>query len=354
MDRFDKRKIKTKWGYLMHLFNSSIMLSTFPEVFIFAGLSAAVVAVNYYVIPFGNPNLPFERALTFVVSFLLVFRNNTAYERFMEGRRSWSDIVSLCKSLGRAIMVNITPDKKKDEDNAFILAEKQKLLKLVLTFTKCVLRLLRERKHVKDLSQSYAKFMKSPSKSAGIETPEKSPVSSVRIVVFESNKVSNIQESLKVNDRDIARDPAELLQEISILLQKHVRADRLVPAVAGFMENSFLVKLTDAYHTCLRIVGTPIPLAYSIHLYQVLCMYSFLFPFYNVPAFGWFTVPISAIIYFIFFGVYRIALQIENPFGHDPNDLPLESYIEAIEREYLRLLKTHESLSADETSPSAA
>ena len=86
---------------------------------------------------------------------------------------------------------------------------------------------------------------------------------------------------------------------------------------------------------CERIANTPIPRAYSIHLEQMIWIYCLTFPFMILERFGFWTVLISAVVYYVILGVYAIGGEIENPFGKDNNDLPLELYCEEIRDELL-------------------
>jgi putative membrane protein len=86
-----------------------------------------------------------------------------------------------------------------------------------------------------------------------------------------------------------------------------------------------LDSMVDSLGSCERILKTPMPLAYSIHLKQLLLIYCLSLPFQMVNDFLWFTGPIVALISFTLFGIEEIGSEIENPFGYDANDLPLDS-----------------------------
>jgi putative membrane protein len=52
----------------------------------------------------------------------------------------------------------------------------------------------------------------------------------------------------------------------------------------------------------------------------------------------WYTsVAECMILNFIFFGIEEIGVEIEDPFGEDDNDLPLERFCETIERNLMAL-----------------
>jgi putative membrane protein len=95
---------------------------------------------------------------------------------------------------------------------------------------------------------------------------------------------------------------------------------------------SLLNTLVDSLGGCERILRTPMPLAYAIHLKQLLLLYCLLVPFQMVESLGWWTGAIAALISFTLFGIEEIGIEIENPFGRDPNDLPLDDICETMLR----------------------
>jgi putative membrane protein len=90
--------------------------------------------------------------------------------------------------------------------------------------------------------------------------------------------------------------------------------------------------LVDMLGGCERILRTPMPIAYAIHLKQLLLLYCLSLPFQMVSSIQWWTGPVVALISFTLFGIEEIGIEIENPFGHDPNDLPLDAICATIQR----------------------
>jgi putative membrane protein len=95
---------------------------------------------------------------------------------------------------------------------------------------------------------------------------------------------------------------------------------------------NLLNNLVDTLGACERILRTPMPLAYAIHLKQLLLLYCLLLPFQVVDELRWWTAPAVALVSFTLFGIEAIGVEIENPFGTDPNDLPLDTICDTIER----------------------
>lgn len=75
-----------------------------------------------------------------------------------------------------------------------------------------------------------------------------------------------------------------------------------------------------------RILNTPLPVAYSIAISQITWVYVLLLPFQLIDALGWVTIPGTAFAAYVILGIALIGTEIENPFGNDVNDLPLDTY----------------------------
>ena len=82
-----------------------------------------------------------------------------------------------------------------------------------------------------------------------------------------------------------------------------------------------------------RVVNTPLPLAYSIAISQITWVYVLALPFQLWDALRWVTIPGTVVGAYIILGIAAIGREIENPFGEDENDLPLEHYCAQIDGE---------------------
>jgi putative membrane protein len=79
-----------------------------------------------------------------------------------------------------------------------------------------------------------------------------------------------------------------------------------------------------------RILTTPLPIAYSIAIAQITWVYIIMLPFQLYQTLKWVSIPASVIAAYIILGILLIGREIENPFGHDVNDLPLDIYCQQI------------------------
>lgn len=215
-----------------------------------------------------------------VLGLMLVFRTNTAYERFWEGRKAWGSLVNDVRNLARLIWVAIAEQEPTDRD------QKIKTLYLLPAFAVATKQHLRQEPLLDEMNQ--------------LVSPEQ-------------------LERLK----SITHPPLQVAFWIGDYLQSQYETQRVEVYQLTIMVER-LNSMVDALGACERILVTPMPLAYAIHLKQLLLLYCLSLPFQMVQGLGWLTGPIVALLSFILFGIEEIGIEIENPFGRDPNDLPLD------------------------------
>jgi ion channel-forming bestrophin family protein len=215
-----------------------------------------------------------------VLGLVLVFRTNTAYERFWEGRRLWGGIVNTVRNLARQIAVSIQEHDPKDR------ADKIAALRLLVAF-----------------AVSTKLHLRGEAPDAELST------------LTSGNPLWKLRDSNNL--------PLEISFWISDYLQRQHAQNKV--NVHQLDSSQQLVNiLIDSLGGCERILKTPIPLAYAIHLKQLLLIYCLTTPFQIVEGLGLWTGFAVALISFTLFGIEEIGVEIENPFGHDANDLPLD------------------------------
>jgi ion channel-forming bestrophin family protein len=274
-------------------FSSSLKMtgSVIPNIFsrvLWCGAFGLFVSVLYFY------NIPvFAKSLgavipSIVLGLLLVFRTNTAYERFWEGRKAWGNIVNNIRNLSRLIWVAI------DETDPSHRPEKEQALKLLVAFA------IATKLHLRSQPAS--------------------------------DRLAELVSTLQFSKLQTATNPPlEVIFWISDYLQaKH---EQLQISLYQMNElQTLLNNLVDMLGACERILRTPMPLAYAIHLKQLLFLYCLLLPFQVVEELRWWTAPAIALVSFTLFGIEAIGVEIENPFGSDPNDLPLDKICDTVDR----------------------
>jgi ion channel-forming bestrophin family protein len=215
-----------------------------------------------------------------VLGLLLVFRTNTAYERFWEGRKAWGTLVNTIRNLTRRIWVFVEKTSPSDRTH------KVEALKLSIGFAIAMKFHLRQ----EALGQELQNW---------------------------------IGDDLQAALRDAHNPPLMLAFWIEDYLQQQYRNQRIdlyqVTALTALLD-----KMVESLGACERILKTPMPMAYAIHLKQLLLIYCLLLPLQMVGEIGYWTGPIVGLVSFTLFGIEEIGLEIENPFGLDDNDLPLD------------------------------
>ncbi|QIR38110.1 hypothetical protein HCG51_16285 [Tolypothrix sp. PCC 7910] len=265
----------------------SVISAIANNVLLFGIFGTIISILHYYQLPVSQPILG-SVIPSIVLGLLLVFRTNTAYERFWEGRKSWGSIVNTVRNLARQIWVSvdeISPEDRKDKITA---------LYLLVAFAVAMKLHLR-------------------SESVNHELQELMPAS--------------MHHELKIMNNP----PIEVAFWIGDYLQRQYNCNCLNSYQLTSMQE-LLNDLVDNLGICERILRTPMPMAYAIHLKQLLFLYCMLLPFQMVESLGWWTGLIAALVSFTLFGIEAIGLEIENPFGYDANDLPLDTICQTMKR----------------------
>jgi putative membrane protein len=255
---------------------------------VICGLFGVLISVLFqFGLPVSSPGLV-SLIPNIVLGLLLVFRTNTAYDRFWEGRKCWGALVNATRNLARQIWITVEVRSWDDRE------QKIQALRMLVAFSVAMKLHLRQ-------------------EAVNQELEELLPPAQY----FQLKNMNN--------------PPLEVAFWIGDYLQQQHRRHRLNIHQLNLMQNLLSV-MVDMLGGCERILRTPIPLAYAIHLKQLLLLYCLSLPLQVVAGFGWWTGPIVALISFALFGIEEIGIEIENPFGHDPNDLPLDTICATMQR----------------------
>ncbi|MEG4073432.1 bestrophin family ion channel [Microcoleus sp. Pol14C2] len=275
------------WFKIALQVRGSVIPSILPRVLLCGGFGVFISFLYFFNLPVSLPILS-SIVPSIVLGLLLVFRTNTAYERFWEGRRFWGTLNNNIRNLARQIWVAI--EEKDPQD----IIEKKSALRLLVAFAVAL------KLHLRQESVN----------------PELEPLMSP----------AQYQKLKSMNN-----PPLEIAFWIEDYMHEQYERNCLdVYQLTGMKE--LLNSMIDVLGGCERILKTPIPLAYAIHLKQLLLLYSLALPFQMVKDLGWGTGPVVALISFTLFGIEEIGIEIENPFGHDANDLPLDNMCAAMQR----------------------
>ena len=95
---------------------------------------------------------------------------------------------------------------------------------------------------------------------------------------------------------------------------------------------------SDILGGCERIKNTPIPYSYSMYIKKFIFVYTVTLPFAFVNEYDYWTIPLVLLIFYILVSVEIIAEEIEDPFGRDVNDLPIDELGEKIKKNVREIL----------------
>ena len=236
-------------------------------------------------IPFTLIGLP--------LAIFLGFRNTAAYDRYVEGRKLWGEIVLRSRNLARQCLSLIPAAATEGQlppvgGGAATLADlRGRMVYRTIAYVHALRHQLRDTDAQADLR--------------GLLRP------------------------VEWQQAARASRPAEyLMQQMGQDLRECLARRALDGCLAATIDGS-LSALVSAAASCERIKGTPIPFSYSLMLHRTAYLYCFLLPFGLVDTTGFMTPFVVGIVAYTFFVLEALGDEIEEPFGNSPNDLALDA-----------------------------
>lgn len=281
--------------FILSFHKADTVRKLIPMMFIIGVYSLLVVLLEKEVFELGeNHKLQYvsvlHTLLGFAISMLLVFRTNTAYDRWWEGRKLWGSLVNNSRNLAIKLDAML---KKEDEENRSYFARIIPLFCFEL------------RNHLMAEETRYMLDDK--------PHPE--------IPKFDRNKhVPNQIAGL-------------MMTRINTLYkQGHISGDQII------MLNTELISFIDICGACERIKNTPIPYSYSAFIKKFIFLYVVTLPIGYVFNLGYLVIPLVILIFYVLGSLELIAEEIEDPFGKDNNDLPMQRLCENIQKNVNEIL----------------
>ncbi|KAG0376809.1 hypothetical protein BGX24_007179 [Mortierella sp. AD032] len=354
--------IRSNWPLMLRL-KGTVILAIWWQVILVGLYSTAVFFVHKYALTMTY-NLSLVSVMGMVVSLLLVFRTNTAYDRYWEGRRLWSQMTLSIRNLTRVTWVCVAETETRD------VLEKKSAINLLVAFAFATKHYLREEygydyDDMIDLLAHIPKYSL-PTSTQPMEwrTDVPTPLATLQVQGGQTSrtsekatqqqqeghasKVSGISTTGHAETRHrrqqskrraLAFDfltPTNIPVELSYYIGSYIKscsAKQKVDASTLTVMNNSLVSLIDCLTGFERILRTPIPLAYSIHLHHATWIYLFALPYQLVANSGPLMIPAVMLAAFTLLGILGIGYEIENPFNDDYNDLPLDDFCKVIQAE---------------------
>jgi ion channel-forming bestrophin family protein len=296
------------------------------------GWATMFTCISKFIRPLGiNPLL--LTVLGFVVGLGLSFRSSTAYERYAEGRRYWAQLILASQNLGRIFWVHA--EEREGELGKADLLAKLTALNLIVAFSAALKHKLRFEPYTcYDDMQHLVAHLDTFARAATEDEPDKAHHTFRKPNFFKATgeylgvsfAESNPRKALKKASRPLGNLPLEILSYLGGFTDELVQNGQLKIAMHQTMAYNNIMALNDILTGTDRVLNTPLPIAYSIAIAQITWVYILLLPFQLLNALDWITIPGTIAAAYIILGILFIGREIENPFGKDVNDLPLEAY----------------------------
>jgi len=327
----------SKLPYFLRLSGSVTPRLIVPLLFVTAW-STLIAVISSKVYPLVVDDLLLT-VLGFVIGLAISFRTSSAYERYSEGRKFWSEISRASRDLSRHIWIHVEERHKSDPElgKADLLA-KVTCLNLIVAFSIALKHKLRfepyvqhdDLEHLVSHLQTYAGEAIDPNKSS---PKKRSMLKAAGEYLDVSFAHSNPRKAIKHSKKNLGNLPLEILMYLSSYLHG-VKEEGTLPDGSPFaLALGNIQSLNDAMTGCERVLNTPLPIAYSIAISQITWIYVLILPFQLWASLGWITVPGCIVSSYVILALAAIGREIENPFGSDTNDLPLDNFCHQLARE---------------------
>ncbi|MCR9115588.1 MAG: hypothetical protein NXI22_01405 [bacterium] len=220
--------------------------------------------------------------LGFIISLLLVFRTNTAYDRWWEGRKQWGSLVNVSRNLAIKIDSVVAADATET------------------------------RKRFQALIGAYATALRDHLRNKPIEE------------VYDL-----IPDFLRNDDGLHGHGPNAIAQRLQKEI-KQLRSDAEIGEAFYLALLNDVSQFTDICGACERIKKTPIPYTYNTFIKKFIFAYIVTMPIGFVFSLGYFCIPVTVLTFYALASLEMIAEEIEDPFGYDSNDLPTDELAKTI------------------------
>lgn len=260
------------------------------------GLAIEVIYQNFHITNISIP-MTVPTVLGTIISLLLAFRSNQAYDRWWEARIIWGAIVNDSRTLARQVLFLIEDPYDPENIDGF----KHRIIRRQIAWCYALGKGLRK----EDPMPSIQKFV--------------SEEENEFLKDFDNKHVGLVQLH--------ARDLNNALKQGWVNPYQQIEID------------STLTRLCDAMGKCERIKNTVFPATYSLYIHLALHFFILLLPFGLVDLFGFLMVPVLIVITASFFLIEKMAIHLQDPFENKPTDTPMMTISANIERDLKQMMK---------------
>ncbi|KAI8837825.1 Bestrophin/UPF0187 [Chytridium lagenaria] len=306
----------------------SVLHSTYPQIFTFGAYGSLMYLLYQYL---GYP--------TWFVTPTHLISVTTGVVGTTVGFQQWSALTTNLRNMSRLIWLYV------EESTPCARAQKVAALKLLSGLSFAIKHELRASRTSKILS-AYIKPLMRTKSTEGVPGSPVSVTETQPLLLPSQNPYMTNRHHSDFRCGCVSL-PLMIMNQLSVFNASKQKQDHISPAMSASLHsqiNAVIENITGMD----RILSTRIPHAYGLHLRQVLVLYCFFLPFQIMAGLGWYTGPCLMLVSFVLFGIENLGLEIENPFGYDPNDLPLDRYCETIKREVDDLIRTRRPITLED------
>ncbi|KAG8631269.1 hypothetical protein KVT40_000409 [Elsinoe batatas] len=322
---FQNRKKPRRWPLVLRFIKGAVHVDIFLPVLLHTLFALVVVLIDVKH-PGTTLHLPqaLIPALSIVVGLMLVFRNSTSYDRFWSGQSQLTTLCTSMRNLSRMFLVgssNATPPPTEAER-----ADTETTVRLLLAYVYAVKAHLRQEwgaplgQRQPQSQNLLQRIASGPSKIP--DEPGLDDLLPSGLATFEDHGLG-------------------LPVQISLLIEGFIQRSSARGWFSAPQASQLTVQMNNAmsaFGTMETVRLTPIPVAYLIHIRQVLALFGGVLPFAMVADLEWWAVPLTTIITFTLYGIEGIGQQLEDPFGYDKNDIKMDATVEDLRVEFSVML----------------
>jgi len=286
---------KTWFGLIFHKYSRGIIRKLRPSLIVVGVYTSAItfLVMEYFEVPLKTTT-QVHSILGIVLGLFLVFRINSAYERWWEGRSRWGLLVNDTRNLAQKFGAMLPQSEE---------ATRRFFRVMISNFPFALKEHLRDGTKIDELED--------PGDGSFEKLKTASNVPNV-ILSLIYDKTQRLMSQGKING-----------QQMIVL-------------------DTELHEFTSIQGACERIKNTPIPYSYSMYIKKFIFIFVITLPFGFVTSFGYVTIPVVLLLFYILVSIELIAEEIEDPFGTDVNDLPTDALSEKIRNDINEIFEVTE------------
>lgn len=276
------------FGLIFHKYSREVMKRLLPAVIAMGIITAILVYLIHDYFQWDlQGTTAIHSIMGIVLGLFLVFRTNSAYDRWWEGRQAWGNLVNTSRNLALKLDSMLPDGHPAKKDFAYLIP-------------------------------AYSAVLRDYLRGLDVEATLEEINRHVTVPVY-MNQPNGIAAALWAKVEEV-KDEGLIDGDQYRILDEELRS------------------FTDVLGISERIKNSPIPYSYSMYIKKFIFTYIVTLPFAFISNFGYYTVPIVMLLLYILLSVELIAEEIEDPFGGDVNDLPLTSLSEKIDQNCKEIL----------------